>query len=185
MSFSSRAVVDLGDDGGYDDNYGAGGGEASSPEDVTRAALAAVASARRSPSSGLGTARRMNMSPTATGGSGKKRQPLPREWGAGSVGGSSSGNGRVSRCFLAWRGVLMILCSSPPNRPPRPRSTRPRRTSATRSRGPPRLPRPRPPLQATRAGTRTRTRRRLRRRSGARGARRRYATWRGGTRRGF
>ncbi|KAJ7716325.1 hypothetical protein B0H14DRAFT_3522319 [Mycena olivaceomarginata] len=96
LSFSSRAVVDLGDDGGYDDNYGTGGGEASSPEDVTRAALAAVASARRSPSSGLGTARRMNMSPTATGGSGKKRQPLPREWGAGSVGGSSSGNGRFS-----------------------------------------------------------------------------------------
>ncbi|KAJ7198411.1 hypothetical protein B0H12DRAFT_1166151 [Mycena haematopus] len=64
-----------------------GDGDASSPEDVARAALAAVASAR-----GTGTARRMNMSPTAAGsGGGKRRQPLPREWGA-----SSNGNGRFS-----------------------------------------------------------------------------------------
>ncbi|KAF7348152.1 hypothetical protein MSAN_01768100 [Mycena sanguinolenta] len=68
------------------DGGGGEGGEASSPEDVTRAALAAVASAR----TGTGTARRMNMSPTMAG-SGKKRQPLPREWGA-----SSNGNGRFS-----------------------------------------------------------------------------------------
>ncbi|KAJ6453067.1 hypothetical protein C8R45DRAFT_1083127 [Mycena sanguinolenta] len=73
---------------------GGEGGEASSPEDVTRAALAAVASVR----TGTGTARRTNMSPT-TAGSGKKRQPLPREWGA-----SSNGSGRFS--------------ASPPTSPP-------------------------------------------------------------------
>ncbi|KAJ7490661.1 hypothetical protein FB451DRAFT_1361458 [Mycena latifolia] len=73
LSISSRA----GDDG-----------PPSSPEDITRAALAAVASARRSPSGvGTGTARYTGarMSPTSTG-SGKRRQPLPREWGASSDG---------------------------------------------------------------------------------------------------
>lgn len=59
----------------------------SSPEDITRAALAAVASARRSPPAGTGTARYTGtrMSPTTTS-SGKRRQPLPREWGAASDG---------------------------------------------------------------------------------------------------
>ncbi|KAJ7456728.1 hypothetical protein B0H11DRAFT_223332 [Mycena galericulata] len=81
------------------DDDGDGDGGPSSPEDITRAALAAVASARRSPSGGMGagtgtaryTGTRMNMSPTA-GAPGKRRQPLPREWGAGS----NSSNGRFS-----------------------------------------------------------------------------------------
>ncbi|KAJ7274006.1 hypothetical protein C8J57DRAFT_1594707 [Mycena rebaudengoi] len=67
------------------------------PEDVARAALAAVASARN----GTGTARytgtgtsRMSMSPTSSASAGKRRQPLPREWGAGSsASGSGSGSG--------------------------------------------------------------------------------------------
>ncbi|KAJ7621869.1 hypothetical protein DFH06DRAFT_1305632 [Mycena polygramma] len=82
LSFSSRAADDDGDGG------------PSSPEDITRAALAAVASARRSPlGASTGTARYTGarMSPTSTSG-GKRRQPLPREWGASS----SSSNGRFS-----------------------------------------------------------------------------------------
>ncbi|KAJ6614796.1 hypothetical protein B0H10DRAFT_2220896 [Mycena sp. CBHHK59/15] len=74
-----------------------GDGDPSSPEDITHAALAAVASARRSPTAMGGTARYVGggtrMSPTSTG-SGKKRQPLPREWGA--TGGSSGSTGRFS-----------------------------------------------------------------------------------------
>ncbi|KAJ7214048.1 hypothetical protein GGX14DRAFT_444900 [Mycena pura] len=69
----------------------AGDGDSpSSPEDITRAALAAVASARRSPGGG-GTARRAaaRLSPISTG-SGKRRQPLPREWGTGSSNGRFS-----------------------------------------------------------------------------------------------
>ncbi|KAF7299942.1 hypothetical protein HMN09_01001900 [Mycena chlorophos] len=63
-------------------------GPPSSPEDITRAALAAVASARRTPT---GTARYTGgsrMSPTT--GSGKRRQPLPREWATGSSNGRFS-----------------------------------------------------------------------------------------------
>ncbi|KAJ7160237.1 hypothetical protein C8R46DRAFT_1285749 [Mycena filopes] len=80
LSFSSRAAADDADGG------------PSSPEDITRAALAAVASARRSPSGNTGTARYTGarMSPTSTTGSGKRRQPLPREWGAGSSNGRFS-----------------------------------------------------------------------------------------------
>ncbi|KAJ7578190.1 hypothetical protein C8J56DRAFT_1170538 [Mycena floridula] len=51
----------------------------SEPKDVTQLALAAVASSRRSP----------------TGGSGKKRQPLPREFRDNSSGASSSRRGSV------------------------------------------------------------------------------------------
>ncbi|KAJ7738366.1 hypothetical protein B0H16DRAFT_1570611 [Mycena metata] len=83
LSFSSnsRAGHDDDDDG------------PSSPEDITRAAMAAVASARRSPLGNTGTARYTGgtrMSPTSTTGSGKRRQPLPREWGAGSSNGRFS-----------------------------------------------------------------------------------------------
>ncbi|KAJ6585544.1 hypothetical protein B0H19DRAFT_1059757 [Mycena capillaripes] len=73
-----------------------GGDPPSSPEDITRAALAAVASARRSPLGNTNTATARytggpRMSPTSASG-GKRRQPLPREWGASS----SSSNGRFS-----------------------------------------------------------------------------------------
>ncbi|KAF7314862.1 hypothetical protein MKEN_00960700 [Mycena kentingensis (nom. inval.)] len=76
LSFSTRAPRDT------------EGEVPSSPEDITKAALAAVASARRTPTGGAGTARYtgVRMSPTSTTGSGKRRQPLPREWGAGSNG---------------------------------------------------------------------------------------------------
>ncbi|KAJ7069401.1 hypothetical protein C8F01DRAFT_1112511 [Mycena amicta] len=73
LSFSSRAPEEDGP---------------SSPEDITRAALAAVASARRSPGTARYTPARL--SPTSATGSGKRRQPLPREWGA------STNNGRFS-----------------------------------------------------------------------------------------
>ncbi|CAK5275358.1 unnamed protein product [Mycena citricolor] len=69
LSFSSRAPVVDDDSGGP-----------SSPEDTTRAALAAVASARRSPG---GTARYTGTRISPTLGAGKRRQPLPREWGNG------------------------------------------------------------------------------------------------------
>ncbi|KAF7298612.1 hypothetical protein MIND_00808300 [Mycena indigotica] len=72
LSFSRRAPEDDGP---------------SSPEDITRAALAAVASVRRTPTGG-GTARYTGarLSPTT---SGKRRQPLPREW-------ANTTNGRFS-----------------------------------------------------------------------------------------
>ncbi|KAJ7028439.1 hypothetical protein C8F04DRAFT_1291004 [Mycena alexandri] len=82
LSFSSNSRA------GDDDDEGP-----SSPEDITRAAMAAVASARRSPLGNTGTARYTGgtrMSPTSTTGSGKRRQPLPREWGAGSSNGRFS-----------------------------------------------------------------------------------------------
>ncbi|KAJ7133469.1 hypothetical protein C8R44DRAFT_23955 [Mycena epipterygia] len=65
-------------------------GGPSSPEDITRAALAAVASARNGTVTGTARYTGTRMSPTSTAGSGKRRQPLPREWGA------ESSNGRFS-----------------------------------------------------------------------------------------
>ncbi|KAJ7643623.1 hypothetical protein FB45DRAFT_895601 [Roridomyces roridus] len=83
---SALAFTNLDDDGGP-----------SSPEDITRAALAAVDAARRSdsPAGGMGTARftGARVSPQSTG-PGKRRQPLPREWAAGSS--SSGSHGRFS-----------------------------------------------------------------------------------------